>query len=135
MVRTFSYDYANRLVAVQNSLGPVAQYAYDALGRRIAKMLYEGLPPVPVATNRYLYAGGQVIEENAGGGAVAKVHIYLPDDIRPGETISGCVVTFAGTGRLCITLRTTKAACWRSRTRQATSSSGSTTAITGCPDS
>lgn len=99
VVRTFSYDYADRLVAVQNSLGPVAQYAYDALGRRIAKMLYEGLPPVPVATNRYLYAGGQVIEENAGGGAVAKVHIYLPDDIRPGETISGCVVTFVGAGQ------------------------------------
>ncbi|MCL4787058.1 MAG: DUF4157 domain-containing protein [Verrucomicrobia bacterium] len=75
VVRTFSYDYADRLVAVQTPLGSVAQYAYDALGRRIAKVLYAGLPPVPVQTNRYLYAGGQVIEENDGSGAVLRSHV------------------------------------------------------------
>lgn len=75
VVRSFSYDYADRLVAVQNSAGPVAQYAYDALGRRIAKLLYAGTPPVPVTTNRYLHAGGQVIEENDGGGAVARTFV------------------------------------------------------------
>lgn len=74
-VRSFSYDYADRLVAVQNSVGPVAQYAYDALGRRIAKVVYAGTPPVPVATNRYLHAGGQVIEEHDGGGAVARTFV------------------------------------------------------------
>ncbi len=75
VVRSFSYDYADRLVAVQTPLGPVAQYAYDALGRRIAKVLYAGLPPVPAQTNRYLYAGGQLIEENDGGGAVARTFV------------------------------------------------------------
>lgn len=76
VVRSFSYDYADRLVAVQGPAGPVAQYAYDALGRRIAKVLYDGLPPVPVQTNRYLYAGGQVIEENDGSGAVARTYAF-----------------------------------------------------------
>lgn len=75
VVRTFSYDYADRLVAVQTPLGPVAQYAYDALGRRIAKVLYAGLPPVPVQTNRYLHAGGQLVEKNDGGGAVARTYV------------------------------------------------------------
>lgn len=75
VVRAFSFDYADRLVAVQTPLGPVAQYAYDALGRRIAKVLYAGLPPVPVQTNRYLYAGSQIIEENNGGGAVARTYV------------------------------------------------------------
>ena len=76
VVRTFSYDYADRLVAVQGASGPVAQYAYDALGRRIAKVLYAGTPPVPLQTNRYLYADGQVIEEHDGGGAVARTYVF-----------------------------------------------------------
>jgi YD repeat-containing protein len=90
LVRVFSYDYADRLVAVQGASGPVAQYAYDALGRRIAKVVYAGLPPVPVQTNRYLYAGGQVIEEHDGGGAVARTyampHVF---DQKGRATISG----------------------------------------------
>ncbi len=71
----FIYDYADRLVAVQNDDGPVAAYAYDALGRRIAKVLYAGRPAVPVLTNRYLYADGQVIEEEDGGGAVQRTYV------------------------------------------------------------
>ena len=90
VVRAFSYDYADRLVAVQNSSGPVAAYAYDALGRRIAKVLYAGMPPAPVQTNRYLYAGGQVIEEHDGSGAVARTyampHVF---DSKGRVTISG----------------------------------------------
>lgn len=72
---TFIYDYADRLVAVQGSSGPVATYAYDALGRRIAKVVYDGLPPVPALTNRYLYADGRLIEEEDGRGAVQRTFV------------------------------------------------------------
>lgn len=65
VTNTFIYDYADRLVAVQNASGPVATYAYDALGRRIAKVIYNSLPPA--LTNRSLYADGQLIEEEVGG--------------------------------------------------------------------
>ncbi|MDD2599548.1 MAG: HU family DNA-binding protein [Kiritimatiellae bacterium] len=68
--RTFSYDYANRLVAVQGSSGPLATYAYDALGRRIAKVVFGATTDAPALTNRYLYADGQLIEEESGDGAV-----------------------------------------------------------------
>lgn len=71
--RTFVYDYADRLVAVQGTNGPVAAYAYDALGRRIAKVVYAGQSPA--LTNRYLYADGQVIEEENGDGTVARTHV------------------------------------------------------------
>ncbi len=46
----YVYDYANRLVAVNDPAtgAPVATYMYDALGRRIAKTVFPtgGLPPV-----------------------------------------------------------------------------------------
>jgi YD repeat-containing protein len=74
VTNAFIYDYADRLVAVQGASGPVAAYAYDALGRRIAKIVYAGLPPAPALTNRYLYADGQVIEEEDGGGAVLRTY-------------------------------------------------------------
>ncbi|NQU38773.1 MAG: hypothetical protein HQ523_02355 [Lentisphaerae bacterium] len=93
--RTFTYDYADRLVAVQGSSGPVATYAYDALGRRIAKVVFAGLPPMPVITNRYLFAGGELIEEEDGGGAVVRttVRMHVVDhDGRSSITSSGDVL-------------------------------------------
>ena len=74
--RVFTYDYANRLVLVSGSLGTQSSYAYDALGRRIRKVLYAETPPVPMQTNRYLYAGGQVSEENDGGGTVVRTYAF-----------------------------------------------------------
>ena len=73
---TCQYDYANRLVLVQaldNNTGtmiPVAAYAYDALGRRIAKTVYGGggLPPV---TTQCVFDGGSVIEERVKGAVAA----------------------------------------------------------------
>jgi YD repeat-containing protein len=72
---TYQYDYTNRLVQVQaldfntGSLTPVAGYAYDALGRRIAKTVYSGGQP-PVTTG-FLFDGGHVIEERVNGVATA----------------------------------------------------------------
>ncbi len=68
-LRTFSYDYANRLVAINSgSTGaPIAVYGYDALGRRILKGTQSG---ATLNTTRYVYDGDEVIEERDGGGNV-----------------------------------------------------------------
>ncbi len=73
--RAFIYDYADRLVAVEGAAGPVATYAYDALGRRIARVLYAGAPAAPVETNRFLRAGSEPIEERDGSGAVVRTYV------------------------------------------------------------
>jgi YD repeat-containing protein len=55
----FQYDYASRLVAVNDLSGgfpsPIATFAYDALGRRVSKTDHPlGLPPV---TTEYVHDG------------------------------------------------------------------------------
>lgn len=65
---TYQYDYAGRLVLLQSvdlssgsAVISTSTYAYDALGRRIAKTVSSGsLPPV---TTQFLYDGASVIEE------------------------------------------------------------------------
>jgi YD repeat-containing protein len=68
-LRAFSYDYANRLVAINiGSTGtPIAVYGYDALGRCILKGTQSG---GTLNTTRFVYDGGDVIEERDGGGNV-----------------------------------------------------------------
>jgi YD repeat-containing protein len=62
----YTYDYAGRLVSVGDSKSPVAIYAYNALGQRISKTVFDsgGLPPV---TTQFIYDGDNVIEERVGG--------------------------------------------------------------------
>jgi YD repeat-containing protein len=70
----FQYDYANRLVAVNDLSGgfpsPLATFAYDALGRRISKTVYSsGLPPI---TTEYVIdqdkdGDPSLLETRAGG--------------------------------------------------------------------
>jgi len=76
------YDYANRLVAINNltTAQPVATYQYDALGRRVQKVRFPGGVPTP--TN-FLYSGGGVIEERDGGGTVQAI-LFEGIDVRPG---------------------------------------------------
>lgn len=77
----FVYDYANRLVAV-NDLGtgaPVAAYVYDALGRRIANTLFSSDPMTPPVTTEFVHhtspspcqanevCGNGLIEERVNG--------------------------------------------------------------------
>ncbi len=81
-VTNYSYDAGNRLVSVQTldfssgvgTIVPVADYRYDALGRRISKTVYSG-----GASNvtQFLYDGDRVIEERRDG-AVSTT--YLVDD-------------------------------------------------------
>ncbi|MDD2597799.1 MAG: DUF6531 domain-containing protein [Kiritimatiellae bacterium] len=72
-------DTAYALDAMGNRLSVIrdgTNQPYDAFGRRIARVVYDGLPPTPVFTNRYLYAGGQVVEEEDGGGAVQRTYAF-----------------------------------------------------------
>ena len=68
----YTYDYADRLVAVERMEGgvpaPVVNYTYDALGRRITRTVHQPPPLAPVTT-RYIHdpVGGGVIEEWRSG--------------------------------------------------------------------
>ena len=65
---SYTHDYAGRLVSVSDSGNPVANYAYDALGRRIAKTVFSGgLPPV---TTQFIYDGDDVIETRQSGALI-----------------------------------------------------------------
>ena len=73
---SYIYDAADRLVAVQTvdsssgvpTIVPVADYRYDALGRRISKTVYSGGTS---NTTQFLYDGAGVIEERENGAVAA----------------------------------------------------------------
>ena len=67
---TYQYNYNNRLISVDN--GATATYTYDALNRRIQKMVVE---PVETTTN-YYYCGDQAIEERDANNAVLATYIF-----------------------------------------------------------
>lgn len=67
---TYQYNYNNRLVSVDN--GQTATYKYDALNRRIQKVVVE---PVETTTN-YYYCGDQAIEERNANNAVQATYIF-----------------------------------------------------------
>lgn len=68
------YDYANRMVSYEDrATNKLTQYAYDALGRRIQKVLDAlGTPQ----TTRYFYDGWRVIEEQTGAGATMATYVH-----------------------------------------------------------
>ena len=75
-----TYDYANRLIDLTNATTSVriANYQYDAVGRRIQKTLDpDGTPNV---TN-FVYTGLTVLEERDGGGAVNAAYTLIVDGI------------------------------------------------------
>ena len=67
---TYQYNYNNRLISVDN--GATATYKYDALNRRIQKMVVE---PIETTTN-YYYSGDQAIEERDANNAVIATYIF-----------------------------------------------------------
>jgi YD repeat-containing protein len=79
---SYIYDAADRLVAVQTvdyssgvpTLLPVADYRYDALGRRISSTVYSGSTS---NVTQFLYDGDRVIEERLDGAVSVS---YLVDD-------------------------------------------------------
>ena len=66
----YQYNYNNRLISVDN--GATATYTYDALNRRVQKMVVE---PVETTTN-YYYCGDQAIEERDANNAVLATYIF-----------------------------------------------------------
>ena len=80
---TYSYDPENRLVKVQYTPGPgttatVAEYRYDALGRRIE--FINSPPQGTTTTTRYCYDGQNVIQEYnysaSGGMSLARAYMH-----------------------------------------------------------
>jgi YD repeat-containing protein len=87
---TYQYDYANRLVLVQafdsgiGALAPVASYSYDALGRRIYKIVYAG---TTTNVTQFAYDGGDVIEEWSNG-SVSISYVRDASDVPAGGVLS-----------------------------------------------
>ena len=79
----YHYDYADRLVSVERTVGPalvtVVSFNYDVLGRRISKTTYPPAPSLPVTT-QFLHDpdsdGDEIIEERENG--VTKLFAVWP---------------------------------------------------------
>ncbi|MEL6636596.1 MAG: RHS repeat-associated core domain-containing protein [Bacteroidota bacterium] len=69
-VYTYGYDYANRLAEVDN--GSTARYLYDALERRIAKV-------IGTDTTFYFYSMLRLVEEQNALGATEALYVYGVD--------------------------------------------------------
>ena len=91
----YHYDYANRLISVEDmSTGlaaPVVSFSYDALGRRISKTSYPPAPSLPITTS-FVYDGGDVIEMHQGSSEIAS---FVLDGTRSHD--DGAVRTFGWT--------------------------------------
>ena len=73
--RNFSYDYRNRMVSdTDTSTGITTNYAYDALGRRIERVVDAG--GASPETTRYFYSGFQVCEEQDENNATLATYVY-----------------------------------------------------------
>ena len=71
------YDYRNQMVEYNDlDAGQRHTYAYDALGRRIARVVdADGAAGGPTET-RYFYDGWQVVEERDAAGATQATYVY-----------------------------------------------------------
>jgi RHS repeat-associated protein len=67
---TYGYDALNRLVSVRQGSTLIARYAYDVLGRRIAKRVYSSASGGAVAYTRFVYHGDQVAFETDSAGTL-----------------------------------------------------------------
>jgi RHS repeat-associated protein len=69
----YIYDWKNQLVKVITGTGVNVEYNYDALGRRIEKIVTD---PLGEAHTRYIYDGYRVIEEHDKDGKVVTRYTY-----------------------------------------------------------
>ncbi|MBW8017968.1 MAG: RHS repeat protein, partial [Planctomycetes bacterium] len=73
--KNITYDYRNQMVEVDDiNTGQIHTYAYDALGRRIEKVVDSG-GTTPQIT-RYFYDGARVIEEQDNTGTTLATYVY-----------------------------------------------------------
>jgi YD repeat-containing protein len=72
--KDITYDYCNQMVEINDtSTSQIHTYAYDALGRRIEKVVDSNGTP---QTTRYFYDGWQIIEEQDGDGNTLATYVY-----------------------------------------------------------
>jgi RHS repeat-associated protein len=68
-----TYDYRNQMIShTDHETSSVTTYAYDALGRRIRRVIDDGTPQ----TVSYCYAGWQIMEEQDEFGATQAAYVY-----------------------------------------------------------
>jgi YD repeat-containing protein len=88
----YTYDYADRLVAVQRMEGgvpaSVVNYTYDALGRRITRTVHQPPPLAPVTT-RFIHDPdtGEIIEEWQDG-LLRATHAWAGRNIRKNLSVT-----------------------------------------------
>jgi len=66
----YAYDFANRLVTFQSPGGALATYRYDALGRRIARIVGG------TSLTRFIYDGDRLIEERDGSNVLVASYVF-----------------------------------------------------------
>lgn len=73
-IRRVAYDYRHQMVRYTNvTANAIHSYAYDALGRRIQRIVQSG---TSFQTTRYFYDGGQIVEEQDQTGATLATCVY-----------------------------------------------------------
>ena len=101
--RQYSYDELNRLKQVKNASNTVlANYTYDALGRRITFN-----DPVAGVTTRYYYDGQSVIEERNAGDVRLRYHVngtqYIDERVATFTDASGAFAYYLGSNSFSVT--------------------------------
>ncbi len=77
--RLFAYDYRNRLVEVtrKSDSAPIASYEYDALNRRVRRVVFDlGTPGLVVRDVRYLYDTEFRVIEEVGPAGTEVTYVY-----------------------------------------------------------
>jgi RHS repeat-associated protein len=87
----YGYDALNRLVSVRRNGVLQARYAYDAIGRRIAKRVYSTASGGVIQYRRFVYRGDHVSFETDSTGVIGQQNIWGLDvddlvGIRVGST-------------------------------------------------
>jgi RHS repeat-associated protein len=79
-IRTYAYDALNRLTTVKRKSdgATIGQYTYDAIGRRIRKVVSNGGLSGTIANNiyRYISDGNQIVEELNGSNATTRQFVW-----------------------------------------------------------
>jgi RHS repeat-associated protein len=72
--RDFVYDYRNQMIEHRdNATNTIVRYGYDAIGRRIEKVVTQGATST---TTRFFYNDWQEIEEQNEAGATQATYVY-----------------------------------------------------------
>jgi RHS repeat-associated protein len=74
ILRTYEYDYCNRMVSLSDPNSGITEYAYDALGRRIGRVL--DAAGVPDETHYHYDSFDRVCEEQDSGSVTQATYVY-----------------------------------------------------------